>query len=276
MFRYLFAGLIWLTAFSGACAAGYDDYSQGLAAEHRGDVKLAIAKFSAALNAGDLNPELVPVAHINRGKALLYNGACAGAADDFTTVLKLKPNDVESLKWRASAYLCLQKFDQAIDDENLVAAAQPDAATFRRRGQIYWLKGDFTAAANDFTQAAKLDPKYVYSWLWLDIMRARAGAPDLSQMQQDLRSIDLDEWPLPVFSLFMGQLKPEDVIASAGRGDADAVKDHECEATFYVAEWWLAQNMPKNAQPLLEQAAGTCPQNFVERGLAAEELKQFQ
>jgi lipoprotein NlpI len=276
MFRYLFAGLIWLAAFSGAGAAGYDDYSQGLAARNRGDVKLAIAKFTAALNAGDLNPELVPVARINRGRARLYGGACADAADDFTAVLKLKPNDMEALKWRASAYVCQQKFDQAIADQNQVVAAQPGAPAFRRRGQIYWLKGDFAAAANDFQQATKLDPKYVYAWLWLDVMRVRGGGADLPQMQRDLHGLDLDEWPLPVFSLFMGELKPEQVMASTSHGDPDALKDRECEANFYTAEWWLAQRMPKSAQPLLEQAVSTCPQSFVERGLAVGELKHFQ
>lgn len=276
MSRYIFIGLVWLAALSAASAAGYDDYSQGLAARNRGDVKLAIAKFTAALNAGDLNPELVPVAHVNRGRALLYNGACANAADDFTAVLKLKPNDMESLGWRSSAYVCLQKFDQAIADENLVMAAQPGAPAFRRRGQIFWLKGDFAAAASDFEQATKLDPKYTYGWLWLDVVRVRAGAADPSQMRHDLQNLDLDAWPLPAFSLFMGQTKPEDVIASAGRGDPDEAKGNECEANFYVAEWWLAQHMPKNAQPLLEQAASSCPRDFVERGLAVGELKHLQ
>lgn len=275
MSRYLFVGLVWLASFSGACAAGYDDYSQGLAARSHGDVNLAIAKFTAALNAGDLNPELVPVAYLNRGKEQLRKAACADAANDFTAVLKLKPNDVEALNARASAYVCQQKFDLALPDYTLVLSVQQDAPSFRRRGQTYWLAGDLVAAARDFEQAAKLQPKYAYGWLWLDVMRVRAGSADLPQMQRELRDLDLGEWPLPVFSLFLGQSKPEDVIASANHGNADDVKGQVCEANFYTAEWWLAQHMPKNAQPLLQQAVNACPPDFVERFLANGELKQL-
>jgi lipoprotein NlpI len=277
MFRIILAGMIWLAAVSAACAAGYDEYSQGLAAKNRGDYDLALTKFTAAINAGDLNSELIPVAYFNRGILRLQKRACADAVDDFTAALKSNPSKLDALEGRAAAYACLRKFDQALADYNLVLDAKIDAAILCDRGQVYWLSGNFAAAAEDFQRATVLKPKYVYSWLWLESVRARAGNLDIAQIKQDVRNLDSDAWPFPAFGLFEGQLTPDALMTAAGKNaSGKTLQGQQCEASFYSAEWWLAKGKPDFAKPMLELASKNCPETFVELELAAAELAQLK
>jgi lipoprotein NlpI len=275
MLRFFCIGLLWLMGMSAACASAYDDYSQGLAAKNRGDFDFALTKFTAALNAPDLNPELIPVAHVQRGRLRLHNLACAEALEDFEAALKAKPGDLAAIGGRGVSYSCLGKHDLALADYTAVIAASPDDAdTFRTRALEYWSAGNFTSAIQDLTRVTQLAPKYSYGWLWLEILRARTGNLDAAQTQKDLRNIDLDTWPLPAFQLFAKQITPDGLIAAAAKDAGEETKGRQCEANFYGAEWWLTQKKTDMAKPMLEQASKTCPLSFVERSLAISELDQ--
>lgn len=103
-------------------------------------------------------------------------------------------------------------------------------------------------------------------------LRARGGILDPKIGEQDLHSIDSYDWPAPLIKMFIGDAKPEDVTAAALQGDANVVAGHQCEANFYIAEWWLAQKDAVSAKPLLEAAVKNCPKNFIEADAARSEL----
>jgi len=122
---------------------------------------------------------------------------------------------------------------------------------------------------------AQLDPKDAYAVLWLELSRARGGL-DPGTGEQVLREIGNGGWPAPLIRMFAGEAKPEDVASAASRGDADKVANQQCEADFYVAEWWLARKDVASAKPLLDAAAEKCPKNFVEYDEARFELSTLK
>ena len=261
-----------LTA-SAATAAGYDNFSVGMAAFNRGENELAVKEFTDALTAGDLNVGLLPVTHLDRGLASLRLSKCADAASDAVAALALKPGYKEAIGLRAGASACSGNYKAAITDYQSLITSNANAADYRQVGFLYWMAGDFVGAEQPFEKAAAIDPRFAYNVLWLEIMRARIGNPDFAAMSQDASRIDLDDWPRPVFDLFLGKSKPEDTIAAAAKGDGAGLIGRQCEANFYVAEWWFSQNQPPKAWPLLDDAKAHCPKDFFEYELALAELK---
>jgi tetratricopeptide (TPR) repeat protein len=85
-------------------------YQKGKDLMSRGDFSGAVAALSVAL---DLDPSNVD-ARAERGHAHFMAGEISRAIDDFSTVLKDRPDDLEVLVGRATAYM-----NQAFQDANL-------------------------------------------------------------------------------------------------------------------------------------------------------------
>ena len=94
-------------------AAAYDDFARGISANLQGDAALAVALFSAALAAGDLNQSLLPAAYRGRAIAYLRQGQCKSAIGDLDDFMRLKPGDVQGLELRSDAHACAGEFRAA-------------------------------------------------------------------------------------------------------------------------------------------------------------------
>jgi tetratricopeptide (TPR) repeat protein len=255
-----------------ASAAAYDDFARGISANLQGDTALAVTSFSAALAAGDLNPTLLPTAYRGRAIAYLREGECKSASGDLDEYIRLKPGDVQGLELRGDAHACAGELAAADADLSQVIALRPDRAAYWNRGRLRWRLKNFGAAADDFSQVVHLQPENSYAVLWLELSRARGGTLDPKVGARDIDQLDSRDWPAPLIKLFVGEAKQEDMAAAALRGDAKVVANQQCEANFYIAEWWLAQKDATSAKPLLEAAAQNCPKNFVEYDGARFEL----
>jgi len=253
-------------------AAAYDDFARGISANLQGDTALAVTSFSAAIAAGDLNATLLPAAYRGRAVAYLGQGKCKDAIADLNEFLRLKPGDGQGLEFRGGAHACAGEFQDAEDDLTKAIAAEPTLNAYWNRGRVRWRIKQFAGAADDFTHVVGIRPQTGYFLLWLELSRARGGALDLKVGEHDLHQLDGDEWPVPLIKMFLGDAKPEDVSAAASQGDSEKVARQQCEADFYVAEWWLARNDAAAAKPLLESASQKCPKNFVEYSDARFEL----
>jgi len=259
-----------------ARAAAYDDFARGISANLQGDAPLAVTSFSAALAAGDLNPTLIPAAYRGRAIAYLRQGQCKSAVADTDEFIRLKPGDVQGLELRADARACVGELQSADADLSQVIATKPDRTAYWNRGRLRWRMKNFAGASDDFAQVVALQPENSYAVLWLELSRARGGTLDPKVGAHDVEELDSRAWPAPLIRLFVGQAKQEDMASAALRGDSKAVFNQQCEANFYVAEWWLAHQDAASAKPLLEAAAQNCPKNFVEYGEARFELSQFK
>ena len=258
-----------------AHAAAYDDFARGVSANLQGDPALAVTSFSAALAAGDLNPTLLPAAYRGRAIAYLRQGQCKSAVGDLNEFIRLKPGDVQGLELRSNASSCAGDYSAAESDLTELIGMRQERGVYWSRGRVRWRLKKFAAAADDFMHVAQLDPKDAYAVLWLELSRARGGL-DPETGEQVLREIGNGDWPAPLIRMFAGEAKPEDVASAASRGDADKVANQQCEADFYVAEWWLARKDVASAKPLLDAAAEKCPKNFVEYDEARFELSTLK
>src|SRR5271163_4479203 len=163
MARLWFGWLLWLVLnATGAVAAGYDDFAQGLSAINRGDNDQALANFSSALKAGDLNATLMPVAYFDRARIYLAKRECALAAADLTAAIKAKPDYADAYLARASVDQCQNDETGAIADFTQAIALRPTPNAYAGRGRAHWNAADFAGAAADFAQAMKLAPRDSY------------------------------------------------------------------------------------------------------------------
>jgi tetratricopeptide (TPR) repeat protein len=268
--------LLVVVLVGGACGvangAAYDDFARGISANLQGDPALAVSSFSAALAAGDLNPTLLPAAYRGRAIAYLRQGQCKNALADLDDFLRLKPGDLQGLELRGRAHACTGDMRGAEADLSQAIAVQSSESLRFARGVVRWGLRDFAGSAADFADIIAAQPHNANVVLWLELVRTRGGILDAKIGERDLHGIDSDDWPAPLIKMFLGAAKPEDVAAAALHGDANVVSGRQCEANFYIAEWWLAQKDTASAKPLLEAAIKDCPKNFIEAEAARSEL----
>jgi len=265
------------TATGHASAAAYDDLSHGLDANQRGDSDAAVAAFTAALTAGDLNPGMIPNAHVGRAIAYLRQKKCAEAQADVDDATKLKPNYADANSLRVAVDLCFNQPEKAVADFSPLIEASPSKTwLYNERGRLRWRAGDYAGASDDFGKVDHKTFNYQYTVLWLELVRLRAGTLDITQAKRDVSDLNLSDWPEPLFNVYLGEGSPEDAIAAAGRGDERTVRNQQCEANFYLAEWMLVRRDVATAKPMLEQARDKCPKDFLEQSAAEVELGRLK
>jgi lipoprotein NlpI len=259
-----------------ARAAAYDDFARGLSANLQGESALALTSFSAAIAEGGLAPTQLPVAYRGRALAYLRLSKCELAKPDLDIALQLAPDDLVAVDLRAFAAACIGDFTLAGADYSTLIAKQPQNADgYVGRGRLRWRQQDFAGASIDLTQAAQLAPKNAYVYLWLELVRSRAGTLDLPTAANDAARFDKDKWPYPLLALFAGLATSDDVQAAASRGADSVVRVQRCQAHFYAGEWWLARNDSARAKAEFQAATVQCPTNFGESLGARAELARL-
>jgi len=101
----------------------------------------------------------VKYAYVNRGYAYRDKGQCELALADFNKAISLRADKPRHYRGRATVFLCLKRYDEALADLNSAIEKDPaDAWSYLYRGRVYLAKGDRAHAQTDFDRAAKLDP----------------------------------------------------------------------------------------------------------------------
>jgi len=140
---------------------------RGYAYYGREDYDKAVFDFTEVLHAR-------PVADIYlvRGRAYEFTGDYQSALGDYGNVIKLNGNDSRAYYYRSGCYVYFGKINNAISDlsQALQLSSVKPATVFAERGELYFLKGDYTRAMADYDQALRLDPNCVealnnYAWL---------------------------------------------------------------------------------------------------------------
>ena len=280
MRRGLAVALLFAACTGTAFAAAYDDFSRGISANFAGNNDLAIQSFTSALSAGDLAEAYVPQAHLGRARAYLAKGKCAEALADLDETLKTKTADALPYMLRAEANICLRKVDEAQKDFAAAVGLRPEADFFWSFARNQWFLGRFSDAAENFAQAGKHatkdDTHRPYYLLWQALSAERAGTLDHAAFASAVSALDLDDWPEPILEFYKGTLSAENVYRKAASRDSALAGQQKCEADFYIGEWHLAHKNVADAKTLLQQAADSCPHNFVEANAAKAELKRLQ
>ncbi|PKP82131.1 MAG: hypothetical protein CVT79_07530 [Alphaproteobacteria bacterium HGW-Alphaproteobacteria-18] len=96
------------------------------------------------------------------GNAWLQIGAAEAAAVSFSEALRLAPNENDLLLDRATAYMLIDKWDEALKDLNIAIANTPgDATAHQMRAEVHLNKDALDLAMKDVETAMAADPKNI-------------------------------------------------------------------------------------------------------------------
>jgi tetratricopeptide (TPR) repeat protein len=241
----------------------------------KGDNDHALADYNEAIR---LDPEFT-LAYNGRGSTYLRTKDYDKALADYDKSIQLEPKNAVIYFRRGFVLQAMKQYDRALGNysqalslkSNYPEAAGAQADAYFGRGIFNLYSGLAANAQADLKYANELNPKYAYAALWLDIVERRNNIP--SHLAQATSQVDMTKWPAPVVRLFLGELTPTDVLTAANDTDPRNKQGQVCESNFYSGEFALFQNKKSEAQRLFRLAASGCPENFVERDAAINELK---
>lgn len=293
-----------------AAASSYDDFNAGIALRNHEEYAASLTYLSRALAAPDLPEHLRTPALVARGLdyQTQHNLRAAGAdltaaialspklvsgyiyragveedlksynaaIADYASAINLKPFMMQLYSWRAADYRDLGNYADAETDFALYSSLEDDdSGGWFQLGFVQWAQSHFDKALASFERARDTDKASAYAVLWREITQETLNKDD-STLRRDARKLDEDKWPGEVVKLFQGKAKPDDVTASAEKGNAKDLDGQRCEAEFYIAEWHLGQKDATDAEPLFSKAASACPDGFTEKTAASLELARLK
>lgn len=114
------------------------------------------------------------------GNAWLQIGAAEAVAVSFSEALKLAPGENDLLLDRATAYMLIDKWDEALVDLNTAIANEPgDAIAHQMRAEVHLNKDALDLALKDVETSMAADPKNIDTLLVRgrvrEAMRIKAG-----------------------------------------------------------------------------------------------------
>jgi tetratricopeptide (TPR) repeat protein len=238
----------------------------------------AVTWLDKAITAGDLNPDQMHVAYLDRGNAHAQLNRPEEAAADFTAALVMRPNDLGIQIERSFVYVAAGQLEKAGDD---MAAAQISASKIPSvvmyRGLVEWELGHYQAASEAFSELA--DKGYADGWLWLQLANIKQDKP--GTQYAGIHGPDGIKytsgipywWPGPAMSFYAGSKSEGDVLKAME--DDFASQNTECQGNFYLGEWRLVHSDAGGAKSLLQKAVNACPVQYIEWRMASFELKKL-
>jgi tetratricopeptide (TPR) repeat protein len=261
-----------------ALADGYSFLNVGIDYLNQQRYADAVTWLDKAIAAGDLIPDQMHVAHLDRARALAELDRPAESAAAFTAALAIRPDDLGARIGRSFAYVAAAQPENAADD---IAAAHISTSKIAgivfERGLVAWELGNYLAAGEAFSQLA--DKGYTDAWLWVQLANIRQNKPvtkyvgfHIADLKINLEGIPYF-WPGPAMSLYAGSKSEADVL-SAMEGDF-ASQEAECQGNFYLGAWRLVHGNAGGAKELLQKAVNACPAGDIEWRMANFELKKL-
>lgn len=104
---------------------------RGIYFDSHGDINAAILNYTKAIHVKDISADLYNRLYVLRGCAFNNAGHYADAIKDFNVFLKRMPNTLDIIKLRATAYLALGQFKEAMLDYDAVLALEPQNTSIK-------------------------------------------------------------------------------------------------------------------------------------------------
>ena len=246
--------------------------NRGNAHLRKGEYDLAIRDYDQTIS---LNPDHV-LAFTNRGTAYQYKGEYERAIRDYNEAIALDRKSALPFNNRGRAYHVQGEYRRAIQDYDRAIDLQPDyGLAYYNRGLARFDGGSFAAAIPDFARAAQLEPANPYRLIGLYLAQARAGDGDRESLASRSSPLDLAQWPGPVIALFLGTSTPDAVTEAARDREPRRQRARQCEAYFYLGEYFLVQGQRGQAVGLFRAALETGFPTLFEYVSAQAELKRL-
>lgn len=161
----------------------------------------------------------------------------------------------------SNVLLVMGKSDEAIRGlDDTMALAPNNYLLYGSRAVIEIYADRLDGAISDLSISTRLEPSFVYSLLWLHIARARAGQNDRQDLADRASKIAGSEWPVPILSMYLGSLGPDEVrkIAAGSAADASVLTKRVCEAEFFIGAHQLEVGTRDEARRAFKNAYDRC------------------
>ncbi len=198
-----------------------------------GDEKKALALAAEAVK---LAPNKIEP-HLFRGQLHGILGKHEQSVADFSAALKLDPKQTIILQHRGVANFKSAKIVESIADFDKYIAANPRVEPEHwQRGISHYYAGEFVKGRKQFEIHQTVNPNDVENAVWHFLCVARAESLEKARAAYIPIKGDTRVPMMEVHAMFIGKLKPEDVLASAKAGDA---KGQQLERNLFYAHLYL-------------------------------------
>jgi lipoprotein NlpI len=248
-------------------------YNRGNAYQGKGDYERAIQDYDVAIR---LKPQDA-LAFNNRGSAYMRKGDYARAIQDYDQAVRLDPNYPPAFNNRGSAYMRKGDYDRAIQDyDQAVRLNSNYSLAFRNRGVTQFYRGEFAAAEADFSKVLLLGSQEAYYLVWLYLAQSRGGNNQArDHLAGGARAFDLDDWPGPIISMYLGRIRPQEAMEAAVGKNPMKETEMQCQVYFHIGQLLLMEGRKNEAVQTFKAAIATGASASYEYNGAKAELKRM-
>jgi lipoprotein NlpI len=109
------------------------------------------------------------------------------------------------------------------------------------------------------------------------LAQARGGNADSGKRGLSVygAGVDNEKWPAPVIHFLTGRIDSTALLRAAENPDRETRRARICEAEFYIGEWHLLGDRPREARALFKEAEQNCPMHSFEAQGASVELRRM-
>jgi tetratricopeptide (TPR) repeat protein len=247
--------------------------NRGLTKHLKGDENGAIADWTKAI---ELDPKLA-LPYYNRGTSEYHAGNRDTAMADLDKAIELNPHYAFAYGNRGLVKEINGDLNGAIADFDKTIELIPGSAyVYGLLGDAKQSEGDFEAAIYDYAKSIGLDKANAdYSRFYLALTLRRLQRDDgPSELAVEVKGWK-DGWIKTIGIYLTGNLPETDFLAHAEQGDAKIVREHQCEAFYFVGMTHLLANETTIAQKFLGKCLATDKTDMAEFFLARAELAQL-
>jgi putative PEP-CTERM system TPR-repeat lipoprotein len=232
----------------------FGEARRGLAKAYAGvgDLKDSVDQL---VRAADLLPNDVTL-QLDAVNGLLSVRRFADARARADAVLAANPNNVDARIMRATAIAGLGDFDTAVSEIRRAIDIEPRRTrSYVDLGALFLLRARYTEAEAAFKQAIALDPRSVDAHLALaTLYRNTNRQPDAEQYLK--KALDIDPESVAANRMLA------DLYLTSGRAAAAeaplrkaSAKADDVSSRMELADYYIRQNRPNDARPVLEEVA---------------------
>ena len=138
-----------------------------------------------------------------------------------------------------------------------------------------FIAGTLERAHSEYAAFARAHPTDTYRSIMADLTARRLGLREIDLLQSARHSVTPDSWVENGIRFLLGELTEEELMARARQGPALDGLDHECEATFWIAEVALGAGRKEDGIKWLNRCVATGFMQDVELKIAKAELKRL-
>jgi lipoprotein NlpI len=227
------------------------------------------------IESGQMHGSRLAEAYRTRGVNQSHLLAYDKAIEDFSKAIELDGFNPQYYQDRAIAYLRAREFSKADTDlEMVLGLDRSNFSALREKGRTAFYRGDYGPAEGFFLQASRSADRegMVYSMLWVSLAAQRAGKPSPLNITVPSGQ-DRSQWPVPVAELLKGSISPEQYLALADATNPRAYLMLQCEAQFYLGQYYLTKGEKDLARRSFSAAVLTGVTDFMEYDWALRELE---